>query len=405
MPQIYPVPSSVSQSFTINTASPLTGGGTVSPGGAITLGLSTSNSATRAAYTVSPAPDGVTASFTIDGVTTGLSIQYADIFVDGKLQTTANASIGSNVISFTTAPLSGSKIYAVFSSPNDDRSQFSLIATSSTTFSFPTTPQGTYVDVYDSTGTLQIPSATGYYLDIVDGVYSAVFSVAPSQPLVAVYDPSTNSGRQSYALTPAADGVTTSFQISGGSPSTTYIDIYEAGLFEMVGSTHDYDLSYLSGNWTVTFSTAPTSGIALTAVFAPATVVPPSQSIGSVVNSLNGLNGGVILAAGSNISLTPSGNTVTIASTGGSGATLYSVSLTGSTLPPGSAETGTTAYTAPPTAVLSASLYDPTSPAANQFLSAFAYSQNGIICWSVVNVSSSPVTVLSSTILRIAVIT
>lgn len=40
---------------------------------------------------------------------------------------------------------------------------------------------------------------------------------------------------------------------------------------------------------------------------------------GSVVTTLNGLSGGVTLAAGSNITLSPVGNTITIASSGGGG--------------------------------------------------------------------------------------
>jgi len=40
---------------------------------------------------------------------------------------------------------------------------------------------------------------------------------------------------------------------------------------------------------------------------------------GDVVTKLNGLTGGVTLAAGSNITLTPFGNTITIASSGGGG--------------------------------------------------------------------------------------
>ena len=38
---------------------------------------------------------------------------------------------------------------------------------------------------------------------------------------------------------------------------------------------------------------------------------------GNVVNSVNGITGAVNLAAGSNITITPSGLTLTIASTGG----------------------------------------------------------------------------------------
>jgi len=41
--------------------------------------------------------------------------------------------------------------------------------------------------------------------------------------------------------------------------------------------------------------------------------------LGNYVRTINGLTGGVTLAAGSNITLTPSGNTITIASSGGGG--------------------------------------------------------------------------------------
>ena len=44
-----------------------------------------------------------------------------------------------------------------------------------------------------------------------------------------------------------------------------------------------------------------------------------STAIGNYVSFLNGLTGGVTLAQGSNITLTPSGNTITIASSGGGG--------------------------------------------------------------------------------------
>ena len=55
---------------------------------------------------------------------------------------------------------------------------------------------------------------------------------------------------------------------------------------------------------------------------------------GNVVTKLNGLTGGVTLAAGSNITLTPVGNTITIASSGGgSGSTPinYVISFNGLT--------------------------------------------------------------------------
>ena len=56
-----------------------------------------------------------------------------------------------------------------------------------------------------------------------------------------------------------------------------------------------------------------------TALLADGAVTSPKLASGHVVRSLNGLTDAVTLAAGSNISLTPSANTLTIAATGGSG--------------------------------------------------------------------------------------
>lgn len=54
----------------------------------------------------------------------------------------------------------------------------------------------------------------------------------------------------------------------------------------------------------------------------------PPNGFGSGVTSVNGLVGAVTLAAGTNISLTPSGNTITIAATGGGDVTLTAVGST-----------------------------------------------------------------------------
>lgn len=61
----------------------------------------------------------------------------------------------------------------------------------------------------------------------------------------------------------------------------------------------------------------------------------PTGPVGSYVISINGLSGNVNLAAGSNITITPSGNTLTIASTAsGGGGTSYSF-FQGATAPTG----------------------------------------------------------------------
>jgi hypothetical protein len=68
---------------------------------------------------------------------------------------------------------------------------------------------------------------------------------------------------------------------------------------------------------------------------------------GNVVTQLNGLTGGVTLAAGSNVTLTPVGNTITISSAGGSGGG-GATGATGPTGPQGNTgATGATGATGP----------------------------------------------------------
>lgn len=309
MGQIYPTPTSAGQSLAINTNSPLTGGGVVLLGGSLTLGLSTTNDATRKAYVVSPDPDGTAQNFTIVGAPTTMNISYADVFIDGKIQLSSVFSLQKNILSLNTAPSSGSKIRVVFSYPSDNRQQFTLVSSSPTVFTFPTTPESTYVDVYDGNGNFQSVGSSGYYLNIVNGEYSVVFASAPVTPITAVFDPSTDSGRQSYPMAPVT-GSTVNYTISGGAPSTNYIDIFAGGLFQMDGSSYDYTLSYTSGNWTVSFSSPPSGS--LEAVFAPSSVLPSVQTGGNTVNQIT---------AGTNISISPTTGTgnVTINASGGAG--------------------------------------------------------------------------------------
>ena len=55
-----------------------------------------------------------------------------------------------------------------------------------------------------------------------------------------------------------------------------------------------------------------------------------TEILSGAVTSLNGLTGGITLEAGSNITLTPVGNTITIASSGGNGGNIFTYGLTAS---------------------------------------------------------------------------
>jgi len=337
MPQIYPQ-ATPGLPVNVVTNSPITGGGQVGPGGTVTLGLSTSNNSIRNAYTVSPSPDGTVQNFTIVNAPTGLNVSYADVYINGYLQQASAFTLTGSTLSLNTAPSAGANVFVAFSSPTDSRQQFTLAQQNPTTFTFPTvTPQGIYADIYDGNGVFQAPS-TKYNLDITNGAYSVVFASAPVTPVIAVFDPSVNSGRQAYQLTPAADGSTTSFTIINGVPSTPYIDVYKAGLFQMVGSSYAYTLNYLNGAWMVVFAAAPTSGNSLEVVFAPSTVTP--QNNGQVVNYLNGESGVVNLVGGTNITITPAGQNITISNTSAVPTLISSVLSTTPT-------SGTYTYTSP----------------------------------------------------------
>ena len=84
--------------------------------------------------------------------------------------------------------------------------------------------------------------------------------------------------------------------------------------------------------------------------------------------------------------------------------TAYTVNLDSGMLSPGQGQTGTTSYPVDSGAVLMCSLYDPTSPGGNEYLSPFAYNQGGFIGWSVFNVSLATVSVEATTVLNIRVL-
>lgn len=284
MPQLFPNPVSSTQNLTINTTYPLIGGGPVSLGSNITLAVSSSQNSNRNQYTVSPAPNGVMANFTINNTSSSLSVPYADVYINGLVQLTSKYTLTGNVLSFNTPPAIGAVIYAIFALPADQRQMYTLTpATDGTTtiFSFPTTqPFGSYVDTY--VGQNMKAVGADYFLNINNGVYTLHFVTAPASgaSLVTVFDASVNSGRGQYSVTPAANGTITTFQIIGGSPSSSYIDVFVNGLFKAEGV--DYSFQYVSGQWTITFVTAPPSSASIVTIFAPTTVLPSPSSVSSV---------------------------------------------------------------------------------------------------------------------------
>jgi hypothetical protein len=280
--QLYPNPVSSTTGVTVFAGPGLSGGGFVPLNGAITLSAAIGGAdASRVAYPVSPAADGSFQTFTITGYPAGLTLLYADVYVGGVLQT-----LGTNYtfpvpgsIFFTTAPASGDRIDVVFSNPPGNRFQYAMTPAPNgvtTSFSFPgDLPSTSYVDVYVN-GVLQTPTIN-YSLNLTAGTWSVVFTTAPltNDIIETVFAPDELSTRNLYTLTPAADGVTTSFGIGAGSPVNPdlYIDVFVNGLFQ--SPVTNYNLNLVDGIWTVVFTTAPLLGDAVETVFGSGSAAIP----------------------------------------------------------------------------------------------------------------------------------
>lgn len=130
------------------------------------------------------------------------------------------------------------------------------------------------------------------------------------------------------------NGFTGSVTISGGtaigisSASNNIVVSYTgSGVFGPTGPTGNTGNQGIQG---IQGPIGPTGNTGNTGIQGP---IGPTGPVENFVSSLNGLSGAVILAQGSNITITPSGNTLTIASTASGGGITgpYVISINGFT--------------------------------------------------------------------------
>ncbi len=266
MGQLFPNPVSSTDGVTIIAGSGLSGGGFVGLGGTTTLSATGGTSGTRKAYTVVQTPNGATQNFTIANFPVGLSLQYADVFVNGILQTlNTNYTLpGGSQLNFTFAPATGDIIDIVFSNPPGTRFQYLMTPSpngATTSFSFPNDlPTSSYVDTFIN-GILQT-TGTNYALNLTSGTWAIVFTSAPrtNDVIETVFAPSEQSARTLYSTSPAPNGATTSFTIVTGVPTNPnlYIDVFVNGIYQTAGT--NYNLNLVGGVWNIVFTTAPLTG-------------------------------------------------------------------------------------------------------------------------------------------------
>jgi len=273
MGQLYPCPVSSTEGVTIVAGQGLTGGGFVALGGTLTLAATGGSQSSRNVYGVVQSTNGATQIFTIANFPNSISsISYADVFLNGILQTLGtNYTLSGNIITFTSAPATGDVIEIVFSTPPGNRNQFQLTPSpngSTTSFTFPSlTPATSYVDVFVN-GILQTPG-TDYNLNLTAGTWAVVFTTAPATGdiLEAVFAPAEASTRNLYTTTPSPNGSHTTFTIVNGVPENQnlYIDVFLNGIYQTAGT--DYNLNLVGGVWTIVYTTAPLTGDVLETVF------------------------------------------------------------------------------------------------------------------------------------------
>lgn len=273
MGQLYPCPISSTDGITINAGAGLSGGGFAVLGGSVFISATGGASSSRQVYDVTPAADGLTQVFEITSFPAGSDPNYYDVYVNGVLQTLGtNYTFVTNTITFTFAPATNDTIEVVLSNPAGSRFQYQMTPATdgvTTSFSFPTDlPQTSYVDVFLN-GIYQTPNVQ-YNLNMTAGTWAVVMTTAPltGDVLETVFAASDGAQtRNNYQLTPATDGVTTSFGIVGGTPTSPnfYIDCYVNGLYQTIGT--NFNLNLVGGVWNVVFTTAPKTGDTLDVVF------------------------------------------------------------------------------------------------------------------------------------------
>jgi hypothetical protein len=169
----------------------------------------------------------------------------------------------------------------------------------------------------------------------VDGATGAINNVARTNTTNTFTQLQTFSNASGIS---AAQVITKTVQLPGSetnliiSPGSIFSDSAGIRLFSTDGLGGDYYTtvkgSVLSADRTITFPNT-TGTVALTSQLMGA--VNGSTAATTAVTSFNGLTGAVGITAGTNVTITQSGNTLTISSSGGSSITDYVVSFNGLT--------------------------------------------------------------------------
>ncbi len=174
-----------------------------------------------------------------------------------------------------------------------------------------------------------------YFLGVsVDGG----LELAPRTALTAVpYALRADRANIAEALAPNATGVVTSINNQSGALTmqggggTTVTNVGNAFTISSVGGggTGIQGVQSTDGSLAIQNPNGPVANLSV----ASNAITKDKIATGQVVKSLNGLTDNVTLIAGANVTLTPSGNTITIAASGGSGGTgLQTLQSTNGTL-------------------------------------------------------------------------
>lgn len=246
-------------------------------------------------------------AFTISSAITASS--NTQVYIDGVYQAKSNYTTSGSTITFSTGVPAGAEVEVVH-----------FISVLSKVYTDTFTGNGTTVD-FTASKDVTDENVTQVY---IDGVYQSKDNYTTSGTTITFSTaPPSGSAIEVVHFTPAVYSTMNSNQFTGTGSQTDFTltqEVDEDKSFVFLQGVYQEKSTYSISGTTLTFATAPQNGYTIEVI----TVGVVANVTSSPVNSINSLTGSLNIIGGNNITVTPSGTNITLAS---NVSTNYSVSV------------------------------------------------------------------------------
>lgn len=236
-------------------------------------------------------------AFTISSDITASS--NTQVYIDGVYQAKSNYTTSGSVVTFSTGVPLGSEVEVVH-----------FIAVYSKIYTDTFTGDGSTV-AYTTSKDVSDENETQVY---IDGVYQSKDNYTTSGTTITFSTAPPNGTAIEVVHFDAAEYTSlASNQFTGTGSQTDFTltqEVNEDSSFVFIQGVYQEKSTYSISGTTLTFTTAPLSGYTIEVI----TSGVVANVTSSPVNSINSLTGSLNIVGGSNITVTPSGNDITIAS-------------------------------------------------------------------------------------------